>query len=355
MTVVNRAAPIRGLVGSYTDRLPHVDGHGLGVISFILHDASIEITGPALELDDPSWLVVTASGEFAYAVSENAADEEGEGHVSALALDDAGRATLLNTVPTGGSAPAHLALDASERFLLVANYGGSSVSVFELAGGEVGPMTSITRHSGRSVNQERQFRPFPHQVVVDGESSRVFVPDLGLDAVFEYELDDLGLMREVKRFLVPAGSGPRHLAIHPAGRYLFVLGELNSSVTVVSRDSRDSTVVTSVSTLPAGASGTNLAAGLVLTRSGRYLFASNRGHDSIAMFRVTDAGAGLKLVDVVPSRGNTPRALQLARDDGRLLVANQDSDTVEVFDIAETGLRHAASLTLGSPACIAFL
>jgi 6-phosphogluconolactonase len=316
----------------------------------------------AARLPNPSWVTATADGRCLYAVAETTefAGRPGGG-VAAYARDPAsGAVTLLNAVSSGGAEPAHLGLDPSGKFVVVANYGSGSVSVFAReTGGALGAMTGLVRHHGSSVDPERQAGPHPHQISFDPVTGDLLVPDLGLDAVYVYRLGEDGALTERRsaRITVSPGAGPRHLAFHPDGHHLFLVNEMGHTVVVFRRDG-DGFVPTDVtSTLPDGFTGHNQVSGVRVSASGRSVLTANRGHDSIAVFAF-DAGTGkLAPTLLAPSGGREPRDLVFTPGDARLLVANQGSHTVTLFDFDEERprLRFVSGTVVPAPACLRFL
>jgi 6-phosphogluconolactonase len=340
-----------------------VDGQAEGILSCPFEAGKI---GPARLLAptrNPSFLVLSEDGRRLYAVNETV-EFEGQpgGGVTAFARDaSSGELSLLNSRPSGGVEPAHLELDPSGRFLLVANYGWGSVAVFRLdADGSLGPMTDHAQHEGSSVHPVRQTGPHAHMIMFDPVTGAVLVPDLGIDAVLCYELSDEGKLSEAPDRRIPAapGAGPRHLAFHPAGGYLLVVNELDNTI-VALRRLGDGFVPTDVaSTLPDGFHGHSQAAAIRVSPSGRSVLVSNRGADSdtIALLRF-DASAGtLEPAGFTPAGGREPRDFIFSPDGRYLIVAAQDTDflmTME-FDEEPARLRSLSSTQVPTPVCLRF-
>jgi 6-phosphogluconolactonase len=317
---------------------------------------------------NPSYLAIHPSGRSLYAANEiGNFDGKPTGAVSAFAIERAsGRLTLLNRQPSAGGGPAHLITDPSGRNVLVANYGGGSVAVLPIEqDGRLKPPSSTMQHSGASVNQQRQKGPHAHQVILDPPAARAYVADLGIDKVMIYRFDAargaLSANDPPAASLEP-GAGPRHAAFHPKGRFAYVINELTCTITAFSVDPATGalTAIQTVSTLPAGETVREgySTADVQVHPSGRFLFGSNRGHDSIAVFAIDQASGRLTLVEHEPTGGNTPRAFGIDPDGAFLLAANQRSDSVVVFRIdgktgalAPTGHR----LEVPVPVCVKFL
>lgn len=306
------------------------------------------------DLANPSWVTATTDGRYLYAVSETSP----VGRVAAFARG--ATVTPLNTVPSGGAEPAHVELDPTERFVVVANYGSGSVSVFaRQADGRLGAMTGHVQHHGSGVRPDRQASPHPHQICFDPASGDLLVPDLGLDAVFRYRLDSGGALteRRAARLAVSPGAGPRHLIFHNDGRLLFIASELDSTLAVYRRDGDGFVRSDVVSTVPDGFTGDSRPSAVRVTASGRSVLVANRGHDSVAVFAFDPDTAKLAPVLMAPSVGREPRDLVLTPDGTGLLVANQESNTVTLFDFDEERpcLRFVSAMLVPAPACLRWM
>lgn len=297
---------------------------------------SAAVTG----VERPSFLAVSKSGDTLYAVEERGS---GDGHVVSLTCQaDTREWTVSKRLSTEGGAPCHLALDDRERFLFVANYSGGSVLSYSLAekGGLSATLDKV-RHEGAGARPDRQEGPHPHSVNWDARTGLLLVPDLGLDVVAAYRLDT-GSGRLIRQPSLPfaPGAGPRHYTAHPSLPVAYVINELDSTVTLLRRTLPDGgfTVEESVSTLPTEGSQPdfNAPADLHLSADGVFLYGSNRGHDSIAVFAVDQEDGRLTPVQHISTGGKFPRNFCLSPDGRYLLVANQDSDNIVVFAIDKT-------------------
>ena len=347
-------------IGTYTGKT----SRGIYKVDFDLPGMKIGQPELAAEVRNPSFLALHPSREFLYAVGE-LQEFEGKrvGAVSAFAIEPGtGRLQLLNQQPSGGTGPCHLTVDASGRWLVVANYGGGTVAVLEIApDGQLKPPVCVVAHEGQSVHPTRQRQPHPHQVRIAPGTNLVLVPDLGTDRVVLYRLDrDSGKLspNDPPFVTVPPGSGPRHLTYSQGNRFLFVLNELTATVSVFRcREAVPMELVQTVSALPADFAGENTAAEIVVHPSNRWVFSSNRGHDSIAIFRFHEAEAKLELVGHAPSGGRTPRNFNLDPSGRVLFSANQNTDNVVIYSVdAETGRLTDTGLSfqVGAPVCIIF-
>lgn len=322
----------------------------------------------AAECDSPSFLAVHPNGKFLYAIDEtsNPATKPGRG-VSAFALEPAGGGlTLLNQQTGGGPGPCHLAVDNDGRCVLVANYSGGSVAAISLLpDGRLGAPGTVIQHTGSSVNPARQKQPHAHSITVAPDNRFAFAADLGTDQVFAYQLDAARgmLAPNTPSFVrVPPGSGPRHFAFHPGGRFAYVINELTCTMSAFRYDAARGTLqdLQNISTLPPGEpvkSGYSTAE-VVAHPGGKFLFGSNRGHDTIVVFAVDAATGRLTLVEHQPTQGKTPRNFAVDPTGAWLLAANQDSGTVVVFRVDPRSGRLAAtgqSLAVPSPVCVSFV
>jgi 6-phosphogluconolactonase len=349
------------IIGTYTPKEP-ADGSPSGILAASCDETGVTGLTAVAGLPNPSWVTATADGYHLYAVAETTefAGRPGGG-VAAFARDPAtGALTPLNTVSSGGAEPAHLELDPSERFVVVANYGAGSVSVFAReTGGRLGTMTGHVRHHGSSADPVRQTGPHPHQICFDPVTGDVLVPDLGLDVVFCYRLGEDGTLTErpASRITGSPGAGPRHLAFHPGGQHVFVVNELDSTLVVWRRSGDGFVQADVVSTVPDGFTGENYPSAVRVSASGRSVLIANRGHDSIAVFAFDPDTSKLAPALVAPSGGRQPRDFVLTPDGGSLLVANQASDMVTLFGFDEERprLRFVSGTVVPAPACLRFV
>jgi 6-phosphogluconolactonase len=323
-------------VGTYTN------GASKGIYAFRFDDSTGKLTaqGLAAETSNPSFLAVSPNRRFLYAVNE-----ENAGSVSAFSIDAArGTLTLVNRVSSQGAAPCHLALDKTGKWLFVANYNSGSVAAFPVhEDGSLGEASAFVQHSGSSVNPERQAGPHAHSVNVSPDNRFVLVADLGLDQILTYQIDGTTGLSLSKPSLANApakvtpGSGPRHFAFSPNGRFAYAINEMSATVTVFQYDAARGSLkeAQTISALPAGFTGTNGSAEIAVHPSGKFLYASNRGHDSIAIIRIDGANGTPTSADWASTAGKTPRNFAIDPSGKFLLAANQDSENIVVFRIDE--------------------
>jgi 6-phosphogluconolactonase len=360
---VEAELPLRGelLVGTYTEKLPFVTGTAPGILSCSYEDGVVGPPALLAKARNPSWLTITGSGRNVYAIHE-VGDFEGQraGGVTGYARDPGtGELVSLGSHSSGGLSPAHVAVCGPEQYVLVANYDSGSVAVFGTgADGALTRMVGLCQHVGSSADPERQAGPHAHMVCPDPVTGEVLVADLGMDMVLSYDLGTDGVLAErvEQRIICPPGAGPRHVAFHPDGRHLFVLNEINSTLITLRREGTRFVQSGITSTLPGDCTQHSEAAEVRVSASGRYVFASNRGFDSISMLALDPGQGTLELVHVEPTRGRGPRAFCQTPDCRYLLAANQDSHSIVTLAIDEDApaLRAVSSTTVPSPVCLVF-
>lgn len=347
--------------GAYTHSLPHVESKASGITTYRLDAATGALTfAHAHEgIANPSYLTLDPRRRFLYCVEEMA-----EGRVHAFAIEPAtGTLTPLNQQPSHGSGPAHLSVDRSGRWVFVANYDSGSIAVLPiLEDGRLGPATDVVRHTGQSVHPERQQGPHAHWIGADPANRFVLVTDLGLDAILRYRLDAVSgtLARDdAPAGAVQPGAGPRHLAFRPDGRYVYAINELDSTLSAYAYDPTTAAMqpLQRLSTVPDSFTGTNWTSAVRVSPSGRFVYGSNRGHDSIVIFGSDPETGLLSYVGHEPTRGQTPRDVNIDPTGTFLLAANQDGDTIVTFRIdAATGQLSATGqvTTARTPVCLDF-
>jgi 6-phosphogluconolactonase len=311
----------------------------------------------------PGYHAVSADGTRAYVTNS-----AGDGRVVAMALErESGTTTVLDERASGGTGPCFISLDAAERFAFVANYSGGSVAMLPVDDdGRLEGPCDVVAHEGSSVRPDRQAAPHPHAVVPGPDDQLLYVPDLGTDRVEAYDIvvDDAsgtersGRLRpnDAASVALPPGTGPRQLAFGPDGEHGYLVGELDSTVTALARDSGTGELeaVSSVKTVPQRAESENKPSAVVVHPCGEWCYVSNRGHQSIVTVGV-DGGA-LDVRGYTPTGGETPRDITLAPGGEYLLVENKDSDEVATFAVGEGGdLSELGRADVLSPKCLAFV
>jgi 6-phosphogluconolactonase len=313
-----------------------------GIYAYRFQPSTGKLTslGVAADTPNPAFLVAHPNGRYLYA-----ANEQEKGTVSAFAIDrQTGKLAALNTVSTRGAGPCHVTIDHTGKFLLVANYGSGSVAALPIQqDGRLGEVAGFVQHTGSSVDPARQTAPHAHFITASPDNRVVLAADLGLDQVVEYRFD------ASKGTLTPntppfaklrPGSGPRHLAFHPTGKYVYVNSEMASTLSAFAYDPATGAMkeLQTLSTLPTGFSGATSTAEVHVDRTGRFAYVSNRGHDSIAIFAIDPAKGTLTAAGHASTGGKTPRYFGLDPSGNYLLAANQNSSTIVVFRVdAKTG------------------
>jgi 6-phosphogluconolactonase len=351
-------------VGTYTEE----GSKSKGIYAYSYDSATSAITplGLAAETTNPSFVALHPNGSFLYAVNE-VGNYHGpnSGGVSAFSIDRAtGKLTFLNEVASRGADPCYITVDKTGKYVLVANYTGGSVAVFPvLADGKLGESSAFVQHTGKGTNPERQEGPHAHSIDLSLDNRFAMVDDLGLDELLVYKFDGS------KGALTPndppftklaAGSGPRHFALRPDGKFAYVISEIGHTVTVLSNDLDNGRlqVLQTVTTLPKDFTGRNDDAEIQIHPSGKFLYASNRGDDSIAIYAVDQSKGTLAQAAIVHTGGKEPRSFEIDPTGTLLFAENQKSDNIVVFKIDQkTGLLTPTGqvLNVGSPVCLKFV
>lgn len=338
-------------------------GQGIWSLRFNTRQGRFGAAKLAAECQNPSFLAVHPRKPVLYAVNE-VSDFSGGGALSAFQIDNSsGKLTLMNRVPSKAAGPCHLSLDRSAQTLLAANYGGGSLVACPVKlDGSLGEPASFHQLRGKGPNAARQEASHAHCIITDPGNRYAVATDLGSDRVFVYKLDPAKAQlapNDPPSVNLQPGAGPRHIVFNPNAVCAYVINELNSTITILDWFAARGAfkVLGHVSTLPAGFKGSNTTAEIVITRNGNYLYASNRGHDSIAVFRVVDGGKRLELMQHLPTRGKTPRNFVLDPTGRWLLAANQDSDSVTAFAVEANGslVDGTRLLSTPRPTCLRFV
>ena len=345
-------------VGTYTKNLGFVDGTAKGISAFRM-DPSTGALQFVIEnggIDSPSFLTIHSSLKYLFAVNESS------GSVSAFTLDtQSGQLGFLNQQSSHGDAPCFITTDKTGKLALVANYSGGNVLAYPIgADGKLGVASDNVQHKGAGPDKARQEDPHAHSIWVDPTNKFALACDLGLDKVIVYQLDlTKGKLVSHSEGIVHPGAGPRHLDFHPNGRFVYVINELDATMSTFKWDGDHGTLaeIQSISTLPEGVNGPKSCADVHIHPSGKFLYGSNRGHDSIVIYAVDETTGLLSLIGHESTRGKTPRNFAIAPTSQFLLAANQDSGDIVTFRIdPQSGkLAYINTTQTPTPVCLKFL
>ncbi len=346
-------------IGTYTQG----DSEGIYVYRLDISSGALEYVSVAAGVDNPSFLELHPQKPYLYAVNE-ISDFGGEssGAITAFSIDEGtGALTLLNQQSTIGPGPCHLSVDATGKFALVANYGGGSVCMLPIQeDGTLGEATDFIQHEGSSVNPARQQGPHAHSIVIDPTNRYAFTPDLGLDKILIYKIDLTSgklIPNDPPWVAVAPGGGPRHFDFHPDHKYAYVINEIGNTVTAFTYDETNGSLaeIQTIPTLPDDFEDTSHTADIHVSPSGKFLYGSNRGHDSIVIFAIDSETGTLAYVDHESTQGETPRNFAIDPTGTFLFAENQGTDTIVTFRIdSDTGkltaTGHVADVPM--PVCI---
>lgn len=348
-------------VGTYTGQ----QSKGIYAYRFDAATGEAEALGLAAEAQNPAFLAIDPANRRLYAALE-VANFQGKraGGVAGFAIDTAtGKLTPINQVSSGGPGPCFVSVDRTGKNVLVANYLGGSIAVCPVGSdGTLSEASAFIQHTGSGVNPRRQRQPHAHSIHASPDNRFVIVTDLGLDKLLVYRFDaEKGTLapNDPPFAAVKPGSGPRHFAFHPNGRFAYVINELLSTVTAFSYDPKKGTFteLQTISTLPEDFTGNSSTAEIQVDAAGRFLYGSNRGHNSIAVFSIANNGT-LKLVERVPTEGRTPRNFRLDPTGAYLFAANQDTGNIVLFRVDRGSGRLTPTgkqLEVNRPVCVKFV
>ena len=359
-TILNREIYL--FIGSYAS----AKDSGLHVFAYDEKNLQLKEIQQLTGHVNPSFLAIHPSRNFLYSVNE-IADFNGlrEGSVTSFRIDrKSGMLEYINKQSSKGAHPCHISIPDNGNHILVANYSGGNLAVLPVSpDGSLEMASDIAQHEGRGPNEERQRRPHAHSIYPYTDGSMIFSADLGTDKVMIYKaVNDEGELISNSRqpyLKMEPGAGPRHIAFHPGGKWIYVINELNSTITRLEFDSQtgNAHVLESVTTLPEGWDGENYCADIHVHPSGRFLYASNRGHNSIAVFKIKDDGSVVSTGHEAV-RGDWPRNFTIDPGGTRIFVANQHSNNITIFDIDQNSGElnfTGKELKINKPVCVKFL
>jgi 6-phosphogluconolactonase len=351
-------------IGTYSVR----GSEGIYVYELDTHSGRLRDTGQRAAAHNASFLALHPNGRALYAVSEVDGAQEmpnsERGGMRAFGIDEAtGALSLINAQPLHGSAACHISVDKSGSLVAVANYSSGCVASLPInADCSLGEAGERFQHHGSSVNSERQQGPHAHSVTFDSSNRFALACDLGLDKILVYAVDAAGQRLAPSQVLaasVKPGAGPRHFVFHPSNRFGYVMNELDSTITAFAFDDSSGALheIQTLSTLPPGFSGGSSGADIHIAPSGRFLYGSNRGHDSLAAYAIDAETGMLTPIGHTPTHGKTPRNFGIEPSGAFVLAANQDSDSVVVLRVdTESGLPAEVvdTVAVPSPVCVRF-
>ncbi len=348
-------------IGTYTTAPRR--GEGISIYRMDADHGVLDLVDIVRDVVNPSFLVTDPMQRHLYAVNE-IGNYEGQqsGSVTAYAIDrETGKLRFLNRQPTHGRTPAHVSVDPTGRFAFVANYSGRNIVSYPILNdGRLGGALDVVEVSGPLGPHQRQDSPRPHMIVPDPSGGYVLMNDLGLDRTLIYRVNQAtGSMSLHGWADAEPGAGPRHLAFHPGGRWLYRVNELNNTMTALEwvAASGELKTIHSLNTLPDGFAGANTTAQVIVAPYGKYVYGSNRGHQSIVLYYMDAVTGRMEVIAHEGTRGQTPRNFNLDPEGNFLFAANQDTDNVTIFEVnrADGKLNAVAKqLELGSPACVHF-
>ena len=348
--------PMWMCIGTYTS------GRSEGVYVYRLDPATGALSHACtMAADNPSFVEFSPSGDFLYAINEiSELNGQPGGGITAFVLDRSnGQLRQLNQQSTVGTGPCHVHIDRSGTYALAANYGGGSACMLPIeADGSLGPATDFIQHEGSSVDPARQQGPHAHMITTDPSNNFVFVPDLGLDKIVIYRLDlEGGKLLPHGHAAVAPGAGPRHLDFHPNERWAYLINEMANTATAFNYDANTGTLTETqtISTLPEDCDQVSHTADIHVHPSGRFLYGSNRGHDSLAIYAIDQDDGTLRLVDITSTQGGNPRNFAIDPSGTFLFAGSQDDDCITTFSIDSTSGRLAATgqvAKVGGPVCL---
>jgi 6-phosphogluconolactonase len=344
-------------VGTYTD----AGSEGIYRFGIDTISGKLRSNGLAILSENPSYLVFSKDGKNLLSVRETS-DENNQstGYVELFKVDEAGNLSSVNKVSSGGAHPCHVAIN-EEGSVLASNYTGGNVALMRIEpSGELSEVLSSDQHTGQGPVTGRQDKPHVHSALFEPNGKRIFVADLGIDQVKVYSIDKSTFTLKPFKYpeiKLPPGSGPRHMAIHPSGKILFIANELSSSVSVVQLlDNGNYKIVERISTLPVDFLKPNTCADIHLSPEGNFLYVSNRGMNSIAIFSFSEKEFKIKLIGHEDTKGEMPRNFTLTPEGNFLLVANQNTNNIVAFRRnATTGmLSYTDQINANKPVCLLF-
>jgi 6-phosphogluconolactonase len=344
----------------YTGTFTSEGAEGIYMCSFDNLTGEISLERTFKGIDNPSFLKVSPDKKFLYSVTRpSSAAKEPGGYVNAYRIEPDGNLQFINKQDSHGADPCHVDVSGDGKFVVIATYGGGTISLYEVdKNGGLKPAVSTVKNKGSGPNQSRQKAPHAHSVKFSPDGHRLFSADLGTDQlnIFDFKKKKLVPAEQAYAKLAP-GAGPRHFDFHPDGKVIYVINELNSTVTAFKNSGKEWQEFQTISTIPEDYSGTNFCADIHVSSDGRFLYGSNRGHNSIAVYKINGSTKELEWLSSVSTEGDWPRNFTLSPDGRFMIIANQRSNNISVFSIdQENGIPvfTGKKLNIPSPVCLEF-
>lgn len=344
-------------VGTFTSE----GAKGIYLCEFDFKTGEIALKQAFLGVDNPNFLKVSPDKKHLYVVNRAPKEIESTGgYISAYEIENNGTLKFLNKQLSHGADPCHVDVSSDGKFVAVANYGGGTTALYPVAdNGSLLAASSLIVNEGSSINIDRQTKPFAHSIKFSPFENKIFSADLGTDQLNIFELEGNKLVQNGQKFVkLQPGAGPRHFDFHPGDDFIYVINELNSTITTLKRVGDNWEEVQAISTLPADFKDKSYCADIHVSADGKYLYGSNRGHNSIAVFEINNKTKKLKSLGFVPVEGDWPRNFSLSPGGDFMLVANQKSGNITVFKINKTnGMPEftGKEIKIPAPVCIEFL
>jgi len=344
-------------VGTFTSE----GAKGIYLCEFDTETSEIGLNQTFPGVDNPNFLKISPDKKYLYVVNRAPQIiEPAGGFVSAYEIGKNGTLKFLNKQLSHGADPCHVDVSKDGKFVAVANYGGGTTALFPVTvNGSLLPASSVIVNEGSGTDKSRQTKPYAHSIKFSPFENKIFSADLGTDQLNIYELDGDKLVQSAQKFVkLKPGAGPRHFDFHPGGNFIYVISELNSTITILKRVGENWEEVQAISTLPKDFNGTSYCADIHISNDGKYLYGSNRGHNTIAVFEIDSETKKLKSSGFVPVEGDWPRNFAFTPSGDFMLVANQKSGNITVFKINKrNGMPEYAGkqIQIPAPVCIEFL
>ncbi len=346
-------------IGTYTD------GESKGIYHYLFdtETGKLEFANATGEIKNPSFLKISPNKKYLYSVAEgDSFNGIRGGGIAAYKIEKKGKLSRINDVLSLGAYPCHVTVSPDNKKIVASNYGGGSLAIYDVVeGGGISPIRQLLQHEGTGPNQKSQSSAHTHSAQFDASGKKLYTADLGIDKflIYSYNEDSLLYFPDKQPFVkMEPGAGPRHFAFSRRQDFIYIINELNSTVSVLKKTKEGIRKIQDISTLPTDFKGNSYCADIHMSADGRFVYGSNRGHNSIAIFSRDLKSGLLTFIGTEPVRGNWPRNFSIAPGGNFLLVANQKSDNITVFNIDKKSgkLNYSGiEIKIPSPVCLEFL